>query len=183
MLSHRIDLGVSVSDATVFENALPDGWYDDPAKPNMQRWWSGSEWTDHVRYSDRVRPRAVAIDAPREDPAPTAPLPVFGSKWPEPGAAERPALTIVPEPAYVSEPVLVTHPAEKATASLAAAPDLVNPAFDDFYVPMRQLQSGARSNALLMKQGRSASGAVLWVVVVAALGVTIGVTLWAVVPH
>ena len=49
-----------VSEANASEQLIPEGWYDDPASPQMQRWWTGSDWTDHVRYSDTVRLQAVA---------------------------------------------------------------------------------------------------------------------------
>lgn len=53
-----------VAEASVFENDVPAGWYDDPARPGMQRWWAGSEWTDHVRYADTVRLHAVVSPTP-----------------------------------------------------------------------------------------------------------------------
>ena len=71
-----------MAEASVFENDVPAGWYDDPAKPGMQRWWAGSEWTDHVRYADTVRLHAVASQ-PVE---------------PTPAVAELPRLAIAPAP-------------------------------------------------------------------------------------
>lgn len=29
--------------------SVPPGWYDDPAGSAAQRWWGGSEWTEHLR--------------------------------------------------------------------------------------------------------------------------------------
>jgi hypothetical protein len=51
-----------VNDAGALKNVIPDGWYEDPANPAMQRWWAGKQWTEHVRY------------APAGSPAPRTPL-------------------------------------------------------------------------------------------------------------
>lgn len=40
-----------MNDAGALKNVIPDGWYQDPANPAMQRWWAGKEWTEHVRYA------------------------------------------------------------------------------------------------------------------------------------
>lgn len=40
---------------------VPAGWYPDPSGTQSQRWWDGTQWTDHV--SDPTAP-AVALTAP-----------------------------------------------------------------------------------------------------------------------
>ncbi|MCX3059766.1 DUF2510 domain-containing protein, partial [Streptomyces beihaiensis] len=27
----------------------PPGWYPDPGDPSVERWWDGTEWTQHRR--------------------------------------------------------------------------------------------------------------------------------------
>jgi hypothetical protein len=53
--------------------ALPAGWYADPADANQYRFWTGDEWTAHVR--DRAEVDRAAISRPLPDfdtvPAPT----------------------------------------------------------------------------------------------------------------
>lgn len=40
-----------MSESNALSKGIPDGWYEDPANPAMQRWWSGKQWTEHVRYA------------------------------------------------------------------------------------------------------------------------------------
>ncbi|GAB3599401.1 DUF2510 domain-containing protein [Microbacterium tumbae] len=28
--------------------SIPAGWYPDPQQPNLQRWWDGNQWTEHL---------------------------------------------------------------------------------------------------------------------------------------
>lgn len=30
----------------------PPGWYKDPQQPTQNRWWDGSNWTDHTKEPD-----------------------------------------------------------------------------------------------------------------------------------
>jgi len=30
-------------------NSVPEGWYPDPERPSLVRWWDGSAWTEHVQ--------------------------------------------------------------------------------------------------------------------------------------
>lgn len=39
----------SVSEPTA-QNA-PPGWYPDHANPALQRWWDGTQWTEHVQHA------------------------------------------------------------------------------------------------------------------------------------
>ncbi len=45
--------------------ALPAGWYADPADTNQYRYWSGHEWTPHVR--DRAEVDRTAASRPLPD--------------------------------------------------------------------------------------------------------------------
>ena len=129
-----------MSEATAFQNAIPDGWYDDPAAPDMERWWSGTEWTDHVRYSNKVRPQTVEPVA-----APLAIVEVPAAEW--------------------------------------APRTLVNPALDDFYVPMRGYDPMVSRDLERMRQRRSARATALWLVTIAAIGAAVGVVLWVLLPR
>ncbi len=163
-----------MSEATAFQNAIPDGWYDDPAAPNMQRWWSGTEWTDHVRYSDRPRPHvsaapsALPVQAPvAYSPAPLAPV---TAEWPAVAAQTS-----------FSPMVFGTAPATFATPQSEKG-ELAS-AFNDLYVPMRHWQIGSVSSAQLVRQRRSAKVVALWVIAIAAVGVAAGVAVWVLFPR
>jgi hypothetical protein len=105
-----------MSEALATTSPMPSGWYDDPGSPDKQRWWTGSEWTHHVRYSDKLRPMAIA-------PAPeTAPVVL-------PVSEESPLAYVPPPPApeVVAEGfddfyVPMRHFEPGASASYAAMP-------------------------------------------------------------
>jgi len=73
--------------------AVPAGWYPDPAGGGGQRWWDGTQWSEHVQP-----PAAPA--APAEPAAAVAPV--------EPVA---PAAPVAPTPEYPAAPAAPVAPA------------------------------------------------------------------------
>ena len=132
-----------MAEPDVVNSEAPEGWYDDPAKPGMQRWWTGTDWTDHVRYSDTVRLSAVA---PQPD-EPVTVAPVRPTGWIAADTVEIPQLTLP----------------TRATESI---PD---PSFDSFYVPMRYRPS-VTSAPLAAPRRRSGRARAVWLTVVVVLG-------------
>jgi hypothetical protein len=62
-----------MAEGTILEHDLPDaGWYTDPENPRLQRYWAGTEWTQHVRHSDGVALNTQPTFVPNAQPAPTA---------------------------------------------------------------------------------------------------------------
>jgi hypothetical protein len=150
-----------LSEASALNSEVPEGWYADPAKPTMQRFWTGTEWTEHVRYSDKPQPLPFAA---RE----TAPMMV---EMPAPDAAfslrpiEAPSSLSADRPAVISR--MPTAPVGFPESTL-----------DRFYIPMRRFEPSATSGAPLQRRS-SARAIVLWVAVVAVVGVAVGVAAWA----
>jgi hypothetical protein len=149
-----------VAEAGVFEDGLPEGWYDDPAKPDMQRWWTGTDWTDHVRYSDKVRLYAVAPQAielaPVEAVRPTG--------WIAADTVEIPQLTL---PQRYLEP----------------ATPVADTTFDDFYVPMRDFPAPRTAHVSVAAPRRSGRTGGVWLMVIAVVGIAAGVALWILIPR
>lgn len=149
-----------MAEADVFEDGLPEGWYDDPAKPDMQRWWTGTDWTDHVRYSDKVRLYAVA-----PHPADVAPVEaVRPTGWIAADTVEIPQLTL---------PLRYTEPAAPPADST----------FDDFYVPMRDFPAPRTAHVPVVAPRRSGRTGGMWLLVIAAVGIAVGVALWVLIPR
>lgn len=152
----------AVSEATVINNAIPDGWYEDPAKPNMQRWWAGNAWTEHVRYAEKSRPSALTIAPPVVEAVEHQPSvetrPFFYD--------ERPPLALVELPAY--------------DFASAPAPD---PQLESFYVPMARFDPHSAASVTILPQRRRGRAITLWVVAVAVIGAAAGVALWVFLPH
>lgn len=48
---------------------VPAGWYDDGQ--GAQRWWDGSQWTDHTQPAPSAAPPATPAAAPPAEPGPT----------------------------------------------------------------------------------------------------------------
>jgi len=146
-----------VAEAGVIENGLPEGWYDDPAKSDMQRWWTGSQWTEHVRYSDKVRLYAVA-----QQPVDYAPVEsVRPSGWIAADTVEIPQLTL---------------PARYAQTAADST-------FDDFYVPMRDFPARNLTHSSVAAARRSGRSGGMWLLVIAAIGIAAGVALWILIPR
>jgi len=149
-----------LSEASAFNSEIPEGWYADPAKPDMQRWWTGAEWTEHVRYSDKPQsvPFAARGAAPAmvEIPAPEA---SFSLRPIEPPASLSPE-----RPAAVNK--LTTAPLGFSESTL-----------DRFYVPMRRFEPRADADAPSRRKG-SGRAIALWIAVMAVVGVGVGAA-WA----
>ena len=133
-----------MTESTAATSLLPEGWYSDPANADMQHWWTGTDWTDHVRYAEKTRLHAVLpepqeVVAPPFTPAAIAPAPVIPSVPPVSG-------------------------------------------FDDFYIPMRGFSGPTSTSRVSTKRASIAAGG-LWLLVVASLGVALGVTLWILLPR
>ena len=150
-----------MSEASVSNNEVPEGWYADPAKPDMERWWTGAEWTDHVRYTDKPQPL----------------LPV--AREPEPVVVEIPApqtsvsLRPIEAPSYVSfdQPAVIGR--------IPTAPiGFPESTLDRFYVPMRRFEPSANSSARVQGRGSGALWLWVWLGVIAIVGVGIGVVAW-----
>jgi len=178
-------MGEPVSEATLFENAVPDGWYDDPAKAGMQRWWSGTDWTDHVRYADMNRPRAVVspvIEPIAEAVAVEPVAPVQQYLAPVAYLPERlPVAPVAPVPYFA--PIAQTS---YEGPSPLLVPTMTSPAptFDDYYVPMARFQPGSSTGVQLMSSKRRSAGlGALAIVALAVLGAGIGVALWIFLPN
>ena len=50
-----------MSDST---NAVPPGWYPDQNAPGQQRWWDGTQWTEHVQAPYSAAAATAALKAP-----------------------------------------------------------------------------------------------------------------------
>lgn len=130
-----------MTESNAVESLLPEGWYSDPASASMQRWWTGTDWTDHVRYAEK--PRLHAVTAPTPEPSPA---PQFA-------------------------PIVATPPSHALGSGL-----------DDFYVPMRGSSRSSSSSYMPTKRASLAAGG-LWLLVVASVGIALGVTLWILLPR
>ena len=154
-----------MAEADVVTDGLPEGWYDDPAKPDMQRWWTGTDWTDHVRYSDKVRLYAVAPQPVEVAPVEVAPVEaVRPTGWIAADTVEIPQLTL---PLRYTEP---TAPVADST-------------FDNFYVPMRDFPARTTAHIPVAASRRSGRKGGMWLLVIAAIGIAAGVALWILIPR
>ncbi len=149
-----------MSEASVFNSEVPQGWYADPAKPDMQRWWTGAEWTDHVRYTDKPQP---LLSVTRE----TAPV-VVEMPAPEASVSLRP----VEAPSYqpLDRPAVIGR-------TPVAPRGFPESTFDRFYTPMRRFEPHANSGAPAPVQG-STRALWLWIGVIAVVGVGVGIAAW-----
>jgi hypothetical protein len=181
----------------VIDSAIPDGWYEDPAKPDMQRWWADNAWTEHVRYAEKKRVRsaafspvalagvderfAIADDRPFyvDRPVTIATPAVVERPFYEERAVVEEAPVIVPAPS-LSIPALsiVEQPAFEIPAATAGAPRL-----DNFYVPMARFQPHPIESTTILPQRRRGRAIALWVAAVALIGASAGVALWVFLPH
>ncbi|MDH4364380.1 MAG: AIM24 family protein [Acidimicrobiia bacterium] len=65
----------------------PAGWYNDPAgNTALERYWDGTQWTQHTRETDSAPPPPGPAPAPDPDPAPAAVPMAPEPSAPAPGA-------------------------------------------------------------------------------------------------
>ena len=149
-----------MSEASALNSEVPEGWYTDPAKPDMQRWWTGAEWSEHVRYSDKPQPLAFSA---REAAPVTVEMPV-----PEASFSLRP----------IEPPVSLSSERPAPIGRLTSAPiGFPESTLDRFYVPMRRYEP--RSDLGAPSRGNRPGRAIgLWIAVMAVVGAGLGVA-WA----
>jgi uncharacterized membrane protein YhaH (DUF805 family) len=96
--------------------AVPAGWYPDPAGSGGQRWWDGTQWSEHVQ------PPAVPA-APETPAAPAEPAGAVPVVPVEPTAPVAPA---VPAPSYQPVPAAPAYGAAAygAAGGYGAAPGI-----------------------------------------------------------
>lgn len=146
----------------MFKSEVPEGWYADPAKTDMERWWTGAEWTDHVRYTDKPQPLLSVAQEPApvmvEMPAPETSLSLR--------PIEDPSYLSMDRPAVIGRPPLAPRGFPEST-------------FDRFYTPMRRFEPSANSGRPMPAQG---SGRALWLWiwlgVLMVVGTGVGVAAW-----
>lgn len=81
------------------------GWHSDPLQHHQYRYWSGSEWTEHVSDGGTVSADPIWEPHPRPASTPT-PLP-HGSPLPPPAIAASTAPPVVATPAWTPAPAVV----------------------------------------------------------------------------
>ena len=81
------------------------GWHSDPLQHHQYRYWSGSEWTEHVSDGGTVSADPIWEPHPRPASTPT-PLP-HGSPLPPPTIAPSAAPPVVATPAWTPAPAVV----------------------------------------------------------------------------
>ncbi len=118
-----------MSEATMIAHDVPEGWYADPENPRMQRYWDGSDWSDHVRYSDVASMPRLTIAAE----------PSFHFDSDVASLADHQAVLAyisrpsVAAPSAVEAPFVIEVPALASPAYAAlsyAAPSFAAPAFE-----------------------------------------------------
>lgn len=92
-------------------DALPPGWYRDPAEPETQRWWDGEQWVGERLPADATPPDGPLLPTGAESHAP-------GISQPQ--AVSRPSATSWPPPAAYSAPPRARY-ADPAVAKALAA--------------------------------------------------------------
>jgi len=101
----------------------PAAWYPDPSDAAAQRWWDGTQWTDHVAPSAPIAPAAQAV--------PVASVPSVVAAVSAPVAPAYAVAPVTPAyapvypsaPAYASAPVYTAErPAPYGTAEAARVP-------------------------------------------------------------
>ncbi|ALJ21332.1 DUF2510 domain-containing protein [Microbacterium sp. No. 7] len=90
--------------------STPAGWYDDGH--GTQRWWDGTQWTEHVQPAAAPTPPAPAAPTPAEPVAPAASTPPYAAAATPPYAATAPYA-----PSYQTAPAYAAAPPAPAPAS------------------------------------------------------------------
>lgn len=95
--------------------AHPAGWYQDPSNPGGLRFWSGTEWTEHVAPAPAAAPapEPAAMPAPMSPPASVQ----ANETWPPTSAQGQSTAYGAPTTAYGQNPAYGQYPAYGAAPS------------------------------------------------------------------
>ena len=73
-----IRYGWRVTDTPPATSSIPAGWYPNPQNPTQQRWWDGTQWTDHVSAPAPASPQGAPAYGSQAYQQQTAPA---GTSW------------------------------------------------------------------------------------------------------
>lgn len=132
--------------------APPPGWHPDPVVPGNLRWWSGAQWTEHVKPTV-ARPAAAAAAYQPSDPR---------DRHPAPSQTEYVKYT--PEP----KSIVLTNPASFVAIGVSATYLLI--AFYSGYVMLGILPAYLGFKAYAEREQ-------LWPLALMAAGVSIALAL------
>lgn len=123
-----------MSDATTIAHDVPEGWYTDPENARMQRYWDGSDWSDHVRYSDAASmPKASWDNQPNFEPEhPVASLSDHQAVLAyiaQPSLTAQPGIAASSAPSAFDAPAVPQLPAVDDEPAFASQPMFAEPAF------------------------------------------------------
>jgi hypothetical protein len=149
----------------------PAGWYPDPDGSGGQRYWDGSEWTEHRSPAtpEPAEPQAAAEPPGSEQPTADVQL---GPTGPHVGAHR--ALDSTPEPASTPEPEPTaavdlgsTVPSEQPTSPVAQSTPPAEPSY--FGTPPEASPAAPDDRRRLMIQFAAVCAALVAVLVVAVI--------------
>lgn len=100
---------------------LPAGWHGDPLSPQRERWWSGIEWTGHVRERTVERtPQQLQPRRPADTELPSEADPAQPSTTSPPNADSHDEAAVdAPLPASAPSHLLSQPPAPGIAAPIA----------------------------------------------------------------